>query len=184
MITEFKRHFITREIKEFIHSNGCTLQIDKSIETKSEELNMDVNAIAFSSDDTASHVYFNESKNDWIVESVQKIPIIAAAHYGLGKVVAMGNLSIFSSLETSYGIRAADNFKLISNIISWLLNKAPTEEWKKTQPIFVSIPLEQDLYYWVNEKIKEGKWKNLEELINFAVKTVKLRLKQEENENT
>jgi len=181
IITEFKSHFITREIKEFVYSNGCTLQIIQSIETKDQEINTDVNAIAFSSKDTASHVYFNENKNDWVVESVQKIAIIAVAHYGLGKVVALGNLSIFSSLEYSYGVRAADNFKLIANIFSWLLNKASTEEEKKTLPIFLTVPLEQDLYYWVSEKIKEGKWKNIEDLINFAVKIVKLRMKQEKD---
>lgn len=181
LISNFKNHFITQEITEIIHSNGCTLKVDEAFEPENEDIKISVNCIAFSSEKTASHVYFNEQENDWIVEPIQKIPIMAAVHYGLGKVVAIGNLSLFSSMNYSYGIKAVDNFKLISNTISWLINKAFTEESQLIQPVYVTVPIEQDSYYWIKEKIEEGKWKNINEFINFAINVIKLRMKQEDD---
>ncbi len=176
IIEDFKRHFITRDITQIIHSGGCTLEIDKTLET--EEI--DVNAIAFSSEDSAWHKFNNGE--EWINEPVSKIAIIGVAHYGLGKVVAIGNLSLFSGFHDLYGIRAADNFKLICNIISWLFNKAHSEDAQLSQPIYTTIPIEQDLFYWIKEMLDEGRWNSVEEVINFALKVVKLRM-QEQDKN-
>jgi len=175
IIKKFKPHFLTRDITQIIHSNGCTLEVTKEIDDK----NLDVITIAFSSKDTAWHKFF--TGEEWFDEPVQKTPIIAAVHYGLGKVVVLGNLSLFSSFHDAYGIHAADNFKLISNIISWLMNKAYSEQAQLTQPIYTTIPIEQDLYYWIKGMIDEGRWKNIEEVINFALKVIKFRMKKQEN---
>ena len=147
---------------------------------KAENQDLDVMALAFSSKDSAWHKYF--SGEEWFDEPVKKIPIIAAAHYGLGKVVAIGNLSLFSGFHDLYGIHGADNFKLISNIISWLMNKAHSKSAQLTQAIYTTIPIEQALYYWIKEKIEEGRWKSIEELINFALKVIKFRMKQQKSE--
>jgi hypothetical protein len=172
IIKNFKKHFITKDITQFIHSGGCTLRIDKSIET--DEIN--VIAIAFSSEETSWHKYYNPDEEEWIDEPVSKAPITAVTHFGLGKVVAIGNLSLFSSFHKLYGIHAADNFKLISNIISWLLNKAHSKKAQLTQPIYTTIPIKQDLFYWIKEKLDEGRWKSIEEAINFALNVVKIRM--------
>lgn len=172
IIKDFKKHFITKDITQFIHSGGCTLNIDKSVETDEN----DVRAIAFSSKASAWHKYYDSDKRDWVDETVSKAPIIAVAHYGLGKVTVIGNLSLFSSFHKLYGIYAADNFKLISNIISWLLNKAHSKEAQLTQPIYITIPIKQDLFYWIKEKLDERTWKNIDEAINFALNVVKLRM--------
>jgi len=177
IIKDFKSHFITRDITQFIHSNGCTLKEDKSIENDK----IDINLIAFSSKNTSWHSYFNG--DEWQDESEQQLPIIGAIHYHLGKVFVIGNLSIFSSLSKSYGIRSTENFKLISNIISWLLNKASTEEEKILKPIYTTVAIEQDLFYWIKEILDKGKWKNLDELINFALKVTKIRLKEAEKDD-
>ena len=176
-ISQFTKHFITREINTIIHSGGCTLSIDKSIEDE----NIDINPIAFSSEGSAWHSTFNGE--EWIEESLSKQPIIAAIHYNLGKVVVLGNLSIFSSFHDSYGIHAADNFKIISNIISWLQNKAYSKEAQLTQPIYTTIPIEQDLFYWIKQKLDDGRWNNIQEVINFALKVIRLRMKSQEAEN-
>lgn len=177
IIKDFKSHYITRDISKIIHSNGCTLTIDKSIENNK----IDINIIAYSSEITSWHTCFNG--DEWQDESEQHLPIIGAIHYHLGKVVVIGNLSIFSSLSKSYGIKSAENFKLITNIISWLLNKASSEEEKSIKPIFTSVAIEQDLFYWIQEILKKGKWKNLDELINFALKVTKIRLKEAEEDD-
>jgi len=175
LIKNFRSHYITREIHEIIHSNGCSISIDDAFTDE----NNDVKAIAYSSEKTSWHRIFNG--DSWIDESEQTLAVIGVAHYGIGKVIALGNLSLFSSLDTSYGIRAADNFKLIANMFSWLLNKANLED-KKIKPIFLTIAIEQDLFYWIKDMVKEGKWKNLEELINFTLKNTKNKI-NEGNDN-
>ncbi|MFW9941695.1 MAG: hypothetical protein ACFFFT_11695 [Candidatus Thorarchaeota archaeon] len=172
IIEDFSPHYITRDLNQFIHSNGCTITIDKSIEVE----NIDVNSIAYSSESTSWHSYLDE--DGWHDESKQHLPIIGVTHFKLGKVITIGNLSIFSSLNKNYGIRAADNFKLVSNAISWLLNKAGSEEERASRPIFSTVPISQDLFYWAKDMINLGKWKNIEEVVNFALRIVKLRLKE------
>ena len=176
IIKDFKKHFITRDITQIIHSNGCTIEIDESIETE----DIDVTAIVFSSGESAWHKIFDG--DEWVDEPVENAPIIAIGHYGMGKIVAIGNLSLFSGFHASYGIHAADNFKLISNIVSWLMNKAHTQETQLSQPIYLSIPIEQDLYYWMKGKLDEERWTNVEEIINFALKVVKFRMRKQENQ--
>jgi len=175
-INQFAKHFITREIDTIIHSGGCTLEIDKSVENDS----IDVNPIAFSPEESIWHKLFNGET--WTEEELSKQPIIAAVHYYLGKVVIIGNLSIFSNLHDSYGIHASDNFKMVSNIISWLQNKAHSKEAQLSQPIYTTVPIEQDMFYWIKRKLDEGRWQNIQELINFALKVIKFRLKKQESE--
>jgi len=176
IIKDFKKHFITRDITQIIHSVGCTLEIDKSVENE----DIDVNAVALSSEESAWHKYFDGG--EWIDEPVKSIPIIAIGHYGMGKIVTIGNLSLFSGFHDSYGIHAADNFKLISNVISWLMNKAHSQEAQLSQPIYTTISIEQDLFYWMKEKLDEGRWNTVEEIVNFALKVVKFRMRKQESQ--
>jgi len=171
IIKDFRKHFITRDITQIIHSNGCTIEIDKSVETE----DIDVSAIGFSSEESAWHKTFGGE--EWAEEPVESAAIIAIGHYGMGKIVAIGNLSLFSGFHALYGIHAADNFKLIANVISWLMNKAHSQEAQLSQPIYTTVPIEQDLYYWMKEKLDEERWKNVEEIVNFALKVVKFRNK-------
>jgi len=177
IIQDFKSHFITRDISQIIHSNGCTLVIDRSIENNE----IDVSSLAFSSENTSWHRIFNG--DEWQENSEQRLPIIGATHYGLGKVIMIGNLSIFSSLNKSYGITAADNFKLVTNMISWLLNKAGSEEEQIIKPVFTTVAINQDLFYWIKEMINKGKWKKLDDVINFALKVTKFRMKEAEKDD-
>ena len=174
IIKEFKKHFITRDITQIIHSVGCTLEIDKSVENE----DIDVSAVALSSEESAWHKYFDGE--EWVDEPVKSLPIIAIGHYDMGKIVTIGNLSLFSGFHDLYGIHAADNFKLISNVISWLMNKAHSQEAQLSQPIYTTIPIEQDLFYWIKEKLDEGRWNTVEEIVNFALKVVKFRMRKQE----
>ena len=176
IIKNFKKHFITRDITQIIHSNGCTLEIDESVETE----DIDVSAIGFSSEESSWHKVFDGE--DWVDELVENAPILAIGHYGKGKIVAIGNLSLFSGFHASYGIHAADNFKLISNIITWLMNKAHSQEAQLSQPIYLTVPIEQELYYWMKGKLDEERWKNIEEIVNFALKIVKFRIRKQESQ--
>jgi len=119
---------------------------------------------------------------DWVDDPVESAPILAIGHYGLGKIVAIGNLSLFSGFHALYGIHAADNFKLISSIISWLMNKAHSQEAQLSQPIYLTVPIEQELYYWMKGKLDEERWKNVEEIVNFALKVVKFRIRKQDSQ--
>jgi len=174
IIKKFKKHFITRDITQIIHSVGCTLEIDKSVENE----DIDVSAVALSSEESAWHKYFDGE--EWVDEPVKSLPIIAIGHYSMGKIVTIGNLSLFSGFHDLYGIHAADNFKLISNVISWLMNKAHSQEAQLSQPIYTTIPIEQDLFYWIKEKLDEGRWNTVEEIVNFSLKVVKFRMRKQE----
>ncbi len=176
IIKEFKKHFITRDITQIIHSVGCTLEIDKSVENE----DIDVSAVALSSEESAWHKYFDGE--EWVDEPVKSLPIITIGHYCMGKIVAIGNLSLFSGFHDLYGIHAADNFKLISNVISWLMNKAHSQEAQLSQPIYTTIPIEQDLYYWIKEKLDEGRWNTVEEIVNFALRVVKFRMRKQDSQ--
>jgi len=176
IIKEFKKHFITRDITQIVHSVGCTLEIDKSVGNE----DIDVNAVAFSSEESAWHKFFDGE--EWVDEPVKNLPIIAIGHHSMGKIVAIGNLSLFSGFHDSYGIHAADNFKLISNVISWLMNKAHSQEAQLSQPIYTAVPIEQDLFYWIKEKLDEGRWNTVEEIVNFALKVVKFRMRKQDSQ--
>ena len=174
IIQDFGSHFITRDINKIIHCNGCTIDLDKSIED--EEI--DINSIAYSSKSTSWHSYFNGE--GWHDESKQHLPILGVSHYELGKVVAIGNLSIFSSLNKSYGIIAVNNFKFVTNMVSWLLNKIDSDEEQELRPILTTVAISQDLFYWIKDMVNKGRWANLEEVINFALRVTKIRLKDAE----
>jgi len=175
IINNFKGHFITRDLTQIIHSGGCTLELDKSV----EDLDININAIAFSSEDSSWHKIYKDE--ELVDEPVSKAPILATGHYGLGKVVMLANLSLLSGFNDQYGIRGADNFKLIANIISWLFNKAPSKEAKLTQPIYCTIPIQQELYYWIKDIIEtDDRWDSIQAVINFALNVVKIRMKSQE----
>jgi len=55
VIKDFSPHYITRDLNQFIHSNGCTLTVDKSIEDEK----IDINGIAYSSENTSWHSYLD-----------------------------------------------------------------------------------------------------------------------------
>jgi len=178
IINNFKGHFITRDLNQIIHSGGCTLEIDKSV----EDTDVNINAIAFSSEDSSWHKVYKEE--EWVDEPVNKAPILAAGHFGLGKVVMLANLSLISGFNDQYGIHGADNFKLIANIISWLFNKVHSEEARLTQPIYCTVPIEQELYYWIKEIIEiDERWNSIQEVINFTLNVVKIRMRNQNQED-
>jgi hypothetical protein len=62
------------------------------------------------------------------------------------------------------------------------MNKAHSQETQLSQPIYLTLPIEQELYYWMKGKLDEERWKNVEEIVNFALKVVKFRLRKQESQ--
>ena len=161
LISNFKPHVITEQIKKIVFSSSCSTQILDFLE---DEKNVIVDGILISGLNCWHRIYNGE---DWIEEDSPKIPLLAAVEYYAGKVVGFGNISIFSSLAREYGFNALDNDILIANIISWLTGAIESEG----KP--VTIELNLDLFYWAENIIKEEKWDGVSDLINVSLKYFK-----------
>lgn len=161
LISNFKPHVITEQIKKIIFSSSCSTQILDFLE---DEKNIKVDGIVISGLNCWHRIYNGE---DWIEEDSPKIPLLVAAEYYAGKVVGFGNLSIFSSLAREYGFSAFDNDILIANIISWLTGAIDSEGK------LVTIELNLDLFYWAENIVKEEKWEGISDLVNVSLKYFK-----------
>ncbi len=161
LISNFKPHVITEQIKKIVFSSSCSTQILDFLE---DEKNIIVDGIVISGLNCWHRIYNGE---DWIEEDSPKIPLLVAAEYYAGKVVGFGNLSIFSSLAREYGFSALDNDILIANIISWLTGAVESEG----KPITIELNL--DLFYWAENIVKEEKWEGISDIINVSLKYFK-----------
>lgn len=161
LISNFKPHVITEQIKKIVFSSSCSTQILDFLE---DEKKIIVDGIVISGLNCWRRIYNGE---DWIEEDSPKIPLLVAAEYYAGKVVGFGNLSIFSSLAREYGFNAFDNDILIANIISWLTGAIDSEGK------LITIDLNLDLFYWAENIVKEEKWEGVSDLINVSLKYFK-----------
>ncbi len=161
IITRFKPHVITEQIKKIVFSSSCSIQILDFVE---DEKNVKLEWVLQSGLNGWRKRYDGEN---WIEEDCPKIPLMVVVEYYKGKVVGFGNLSIFSSLTREYGFSAFDNDILIANILSFLMGSLDSEG----KP--VTIELNLDLYYWAENIVKQEKWDNVSDLINVSLKYFK-----------
>jgi hypothetical protein len=161
LISKFKPHVITEQLKKIVFSSSCSMKIIGFLE---DENIVKVDGILISGLNSWHRFYNGE---EWIEEDSPKVPLLVAVEYYAGKVVGFGNISIFSSLAREYGFNALDNDILIANILSWLTGTLESEG----KP--VTIELNLDLYYWVEKIIKEEKWEDISDLINISLKYFK-----------
>ncbi|MHA1340763.1 MAG: DUF4350 domain-containing protein [Promethearchaeota archaeon] len=108
------QHVLTKNINEIILGGTCSIRIAK-----------DAFAIFSSGDDMWIEIY-DDLNNVWIKSENQNVPLIACITYGQGKVVAFGDIDIFSNHHV-FGINSLDNNKLLRNIFSWF-NQPVTSE--------------------------------------------------------
>ncbi|MFX0001478.1 MAG: hypothetical protein ACFE9Q_07890 [Candidatus Hodarchaeota archaeon] len=136
-IQEFPKHIITKSLREMIIGGACSLDLGKGAKILLQTNELSV----------WSEVYNNTSE-EWTKQEEKQQIIAAYAEFGQGKVVAIGDIDIFTS-NSRIGIDSLDNQKFIQNIINWLIN--PVEESK-----VVSFILNQlgDLQYEIRETNK------------------------------
>ncbi|MCP4764032.1 MAG: enoyl-CoA delta isomerase 1 [archaeon] len=106
MINDFSKHEISKNIRKIVLGGCCSLRIAKN-----------AMGICFSGKETWLEIYDNLN-NIWIKNEDNSLPLIAAATYGQGRVVAIGDIEICSS-NARFGLNALDNKKLIQNIFLW-----------------------------------------------------------------
>ena len=109
---------ITNQIREVIIGGSCSFFLNKDAKPL---LNTNKKGVW-------SEIY-DDSTGEWIKEEEQQQIIGAYSEYGQGKVVALGDIDIFTK-DPNIGLNQMDNRRLISNIFTWL-----TEPVKKVDTI-------------------------------------------------
>lgn len=162
VINRFKHHIITEQISKIVFSSACSIKI---LEFPEDEKNIKIDWLLESGLNGWRKKYDGE---DWIEEDSPKTPLLVVSEYYKGRVVAFGNLSIFSSLGAhDYGFSAFDNGTLISNIFNFLIGDINSQGKR------ISIEVNLDLYYWLENILQQENWDNFSDLINVSLKYFK-----------
>jgi len=136
-IFNFLKHQMTKHIREIKIGGSCSLFLSK-----------DARPLLQTNQNSWSEV-FNSSTEQWIKEDEEKEQIIAAfTEFGKGKVVAIGDIDIFTP-DSNFGLNSLDNQKFIQNIINWLIE--PVKESKITSFILNQLG---DLQFDIRESNK------------------------------
>ena len=113
-IQDFKKHKITKQLRDIILGGSCSFLLNQN----SEPLLL--------SRESWTEVY-NDLAKEWSKEG-ENYPQIMAAYteYGRGKVVALGDIDIFSN-DSNIGLNRLDNHKFILNILNWFIEENLTD---------------------------------------------------------
>lgn len=115
-IQDFLKHHITKNIREIIIGGACSLFLSK-----------EVKPLLQTNDHSIWSEIYNNTSEEWTKEDEKQQTIAAYTEFGQGKVVAIGDIDIFTS-NSRIGINSLDNRKFLQNIINWLIE--PVRESK------------------------------------------------------
>jgi len=136
-IQNFLKHQLTKHIREIKIGGTCSLFLSK-----------DAKPLLQSSEEAWPEI-FDSSTEQWIKDGEEEKQIIAAySEFGQGKVIAIGDIDIFTS-DSNIGSNSLDNQKFIQNIINWLIE--PVKESKVMTFILNQLG---DLHFEIRETNK------------------------------
>ena len=161
LITNITPHVITDQVKKIVFSSACSV---KALDFLEDNENIKIDILATGGLNTWHRVYDGK---DWIEEDTPNIPLLVVVEYHEGKVVAFGNLSMFSSLGREYGFSAFDNNLFIANTLKFLTSEAISEGR------VITVNLNLDLFHWANKILNDQNWESVSDLINLALKYFK-----------
>jgi hypothetical protein len=136
-IQDFMKHPLTKHIREIKLGGACSLILSKNAKP-----------LLQTSENSWPEI-FDSTTEQWIKEENENQQIIAAfSEFGQGKVVAIGDIDIFTT-ESNIGLNSLDNKRFLQNVITWLIE--PVKE-----PEVLSFILNQlgDLQYEIRETNK------------------------------
>ncbi|MFX1324451.1 MAG: hypothetical protein ACFE8N_05810, partial [Promethearchaeota archaeon] len=145
-IQDFVKHQLTKHIREIKLGGACSLILSKNAKS------------LLQTNEYSWPEIFDGTIEQWIKGESKDQQIIAAfSEFGQGKVVAIGDIDIFTA-DSNIGLGSLDNQKLLQNIINWLIE--PVKE-----PEVISFLLNQlgDLQYEIRETNK---------IINNIIETI------------
>ncbi|MBD3193422.1 MAG: hypothetical protein GF317_00085 [Candidatus Lokiarchaeota archaeon] len=108
-LQNFPKHFITNQLRELIIGGACSLILDNGVIPLLRLKNH-----------AWSEIYNNLTKKWDIDKKFKEFTVAACSEYGKGKVVALGDIDLFSG-DNNLGINQLDNRKFVNNIFEWLL---------------------------------------------------------------
>ncbi|MFW9952790.1 MAG: hypothetical protein ACFFKA_21930 [Candidatus Thorarchaeota archaeon] len=161
LLSDFKPHYITENVKKIVLSSSCSLG---TLSFAEDEKNIKVEVLVRGGLNCWRKRF---DGRQWIEEDCPKIPLLVTSEYYLGQVVSFGTLSIFSSLGREYGFSAFDNNIIIANILRWLTLDISAEGK------ILTIDIQRDLFHWADSIVKRKKWDNFSDLINVSLKHFK-----------
>ena len=112
-IQEFENNQITNQLREIVMGGTCSFLLNRL-----------ANPLLVLKGDTFWTEEYNSVTEKWVREkplSSKKNKIIAAyREYGRGKIIALGDIDIFTN-DLNIGINKKDNRKFITNMFNWLI---------------------------------------------------------------
>ena len=108
-IRDFAENSITNGLRELVIGGTCSIFLNKESRTLIE-----------TSEKNVWSEIFNSSKEQWVKEKEQKQILAACTEYGQGKILAFGDIDIFTN-DSKIGINAFDNQQYLQNAIDWLV---------------------------------------------------------------
>ncbi len=136
-IQDFEKHQITKNLRELIIGGACSLFLSKGVKP-----------LLQSNDKSVWSEIYNNTSEEWTKDQENQQIVAAYTEFGQGKVVAIGDIDIFTS-NSRMGINTFDNRKFLLNIINWLIE--PVRESKVLSFILNQIG---DLQYEIRETNK------------------------------
>ncbi|MFW9820795.1 MAG: hypothetical protein ACFFE5_14390, partial [Candidatus Thorarchaeota archaeon] len=115
-IQEFEKHQITKNLRELIIGGTCSLFLSKGAKP-----------LLQSNEESVWSEIYNNISEEWTKDKEKQQIVAAYTEFGQGKVVAIGDIDIFTS-NSRMGINTFDNRKFLQNIINWLIE--PVRESK------------------------------------------------------
>ncbi len=153
-----------RGIESIAFKSACSIEIVQSRD-------VDVHAIARSPTGTGEF-YWNGVQ--WVEGQPKKHAVLAVAKHGAGKVIGIGTTRMLSTLlNKKHGFKAADNEKLVVNMLAWLVNREVYEKGK-LKAVFVNVSLKPELYFWIEEELKNSdQFRDFNEIVNFSLDSLR-----------
>ena len=136
-IQDFLKNQITKNLREMIIGGTCSLFLNKEVKPL---LRTNENSVW-------SEIYNNTSEK-WTKEEEKQQIVAAYTEFGQGKVVALGDIDIFT-VNSRIGLNSFDNRKFVQNIINWIIT--PVKESKVMTFILNRLG---DLQYEIRESNK------------------------------
>ncbi|MCK4379696.1 MAG: hypothetical protein KAW51_01055 [Candidatus Lokiarchaeota archaeon] len=136
-IQDFLKNQITKNIREMIIGGSCSLLLNK-----------DVKPLLQTNENSVWSEVYNNTSEKWTKDNENQQTIAAYTDFGQGKVVAIGDIDIFTT-TSRIGLNSYDNRKFIQNIINWVIT--PVKESKVM--VFILNRL-GDLQYEIRETNK------------------------------
>ncbi len=136
-IQDFLKNQITKNLREMIMGGTCSLLLNKEVKT-----------LLKTGENSVWVEVYNNTSEKWTKENERQQIIAAYTEFGQGKVIAIGDIDIFTS-NSRIGLNSYDNRKFIQNVINWLI--IPVKESKVM--LFILNQL-GDLQYQIRESNK------------------------------